>query len=87
MSASSLSSPQGGDRKDVFFYQADDERYIPRALLLDLEPRYDHAQNNTLDILTSYSSSCLSRPSTQINAHFLMGYPDLPAKATHVSSL
>ena len=32
---------QGGDRKDVFFYQADDERYIPRALLLDLEPRYD----------------------------------------------
>ena len=31
---------QGGDRKDVFFYQADDERFIPRALLLDLEPRY-----------------------------------------------
>jgi len=30
---------QGGDRKDVFFYQADDERFIPRALLLDLEPR------------------------------------------------
>ena len=30
---------QGGDRKDVFFYQADDEHYIPRAILLDLEPR------------------------------------------------
>jgi len=29
----------GSDRKDVFFYQADDEHYIPRALLLDLEPR------------------------------------------------
>ncbi|CDJ58372.1 tubulin gamma chain, putative [Eimeria maxima] len=27
------------DRKDVFFYQADDEHYIPRALLFDLEPR------------------------------------------------
>lgn len=27
------------DRKDVFFYQADDEHYVPRALLLDLEPR------------------------------------------------
>ena len=26
------------DRKDVFFYQADDGHYIPRALLLDLEP-------------------------------------------------
>ena len=29
----------GEDRKDVFFYQADDEHYVPRALLLDLEPR------------------------------------------------
>ncbi|RLN44683.1 hypothetical protein BBJ29_008741 [Phytophthora kernoviae] len=29
----------GHDRKDVFFYQADDEHYIPRALLMDLEPR------------------------------------------------
>ncbi|CAO3636815.1 unnamed protein product [Cunninghamella echinulata] len=30
---------EGGDCKDVFFYQADNEHYIPRALLLDLEPR------------------------------------------------
>lgn len=29
----------GGDRKDVFFYQADDDHYIPRAILVDLEPR------------------------------------------------
>eukprot|EP00930_Biecheleria_cincta_P036191 TRINITY_DN24830_c0_g1_i1.p1 TRINITY_DN24830_c0_g1~~TRINITY_DN24830_c0_g1_i1.p1 ORF type:complete len:469 (+),score=78.47 TRINITY_DN24830_c0_g1_i1:99-1505(+) len=29
----------GDDRKDVFFYQADDEHYIPRALLIDMEPR------------------------------------------------
>eukprot|EP00053_Salpingoeca_punica_P004801 m.51006 g.51006 ORF g.51006 m.51006 type:complete len:462 (-) comp12950_c0_seq1:580-1965(-) len=29
----------GNDRKDVFFYQADDEHYIPRAVLVDLEPR------------------------------------------------
>eukprot|EP01017_Pseudomicrothorax_dubius_P032355 TRINITY_DN422_c0_g1_i9.p1 TRINITY_DN422_c0_g1~~TRINITY_DN422_c0_g1_i9.p1 ORF type:complete len:454 (+),score=107.99 TRINITY_DN422_c0_g1_i9:60-1421(+) len=29
----------GDDRKDVFFYQADDEHYIPRAVLIDLEPR------------------------------------------------
>lgn len=27
------------DRKDVFFYQADDDQYVPRALLIDLEPR------------------------------------------------
>jgi tubulin gamma len=37
----------GGDRKDVFFYQADDEHYIPRAILVDLEPR----------VLSSSSSS------------------------------
>lgn len=30
---------EGGDRKDVFFYQADDEHYVPRAILVDLEPR------------------------------------------------
>jgi hypothetical protein len=30
---------EGGDRKDVFFYQADDDHYIPRAILVDSEPR------------------------------------------------
>jgi tubulin gamma len=29
----------GDDRKDVFFYQSDDDHYIPRAVLIDLEPR------------------------------------------------
>jgi len=33
-----FATADAGDRKDVFFYQADDEHYIPRALLLDLEP-------------------------------------------------
>lgn len=28
-----------GDRKDVFFYQADDDHYVPRAILVDMEPR------------------------------------------------
>lgn len=32
-------SLEGIDRKDVFFYQADDEHYIPRSILIDLEPR------------------------------------------------
>ncbi|KAJ3437923.1 tubulin gamma-2 chain [Anaeramoeba flamelloides] len=31
-------STEGGDRKDVFFYQGDNKTYVPRALLLDLEP-------------------------------------------------
>lgn len=37
----------GSDRKDVFFYQADDEHYIPRAVLLDLEPRVIHGIQNS----------------------------------------
>ncbi|KAL0227991.1 hypothetical protein RCL1_004134 [Eukaryota sp. TZLM3-RCL] len=36
-----------GDRKDVFFYQADDDHYVPRALLLDLEPRVIHNIRNS----------------------------------------
>lgn len=28
-----------GDRKDAFFYQADDNHFIPRSVLIDLEPR------------------------------------------------
>ena len=28
---------EGIDRKDVFFYQADDDHLVPRALLFDLE--------------------------------------------------
>jgi len=30
---------EGIDRKDVFFCQADDDRYIPRSVMVDLEPR------------------------------------------------
>ncbi|XP_075846792.1 tubulin gamma-1 chain-like [Microtus pennsylvanicus] len=38
---------EGTDCKDVFFYQADDEHYIPRAVLLDLEPRVIHSILNS----------------------------------------
>jgi len=37
----------GDDRKDVFFYQADDEHYIPRALLIDMEPRVINSIQNS----------------------------------------
>lgn len=33
------------DAKEVFFYQADDGRWTPRALLLDLEPRCGSISN------------------------------------------
>eukprot|EP00979_Chaetoceros_neogracilis_P014173 scaffold4475_cov277-Chaetoceros_neogracile.AAC.21 len=41
-------NPKGlvDDRKDVFFYQSDDAHYMPRALLIDLEPRVVNKLNN-----------------------------------------
>lgn len=41
------SSASGNDRKDVFFYQADDQHYVPRALMLDLEPRVINSIQNS----------------------------------------
>jgi tubulin gamma len=36
----------------VFFYQADDEHYIPRAILIDLEPRViNQIQNSSFSNL------------------------------------
>ncbi|KAK1376691.1 hypothetical protein POM88_032884 [Heracleum sosnowskyi] len=37
--SSKVSLLKGGDKKNVFFYQADDQHYKPRALLMDLERR------------------------------------------------
>lgn len=37
----------GDDRKDVFFYQADDDHYIPRSILIDLEPRVIRSIQNS----------------------------------------
>jgi tubulin gamma len=52
-----------GDRKDVFFYQADDEHYVPRALLLDLEPRVI----NSIQVrLRQPTSHCV--PAARLNA-------------------
>ncbi|XP_042470762.1 tubulin gamma-2 chain-like isoform X1 [Zingiber officinale] len=39
---------QGGDKEDVFFYQADDQHYIPRDLLMDLEPRVINGIQNSV---------------------------------------
>lgn len=47
---------EGGDRKDVFFYQADDEHYIPRAILVDLEPRVRDLATGVGPILMSVTS-------------------------------
>jgi len=55
---------KGGDRKDVFFYQADDEQYVPRAVLLDLEPRCGGAEggltNTTTLVCRTHAANSLS---------------------------
>jgi tubulin gamma len=51
---------EGGDRKDVFFYQADDEHYIPRAILIDLEPRVRLPKGNASSSVTSLWNACRS---------------------------
>lgn len=56
---------EGGDRKDVFFYQADDEHYIPRAILVDLEPRVRDLASGVELILKSVTS----RSSTTFSHH------------------
>lgn len=40
-------SNQVEDRKDVFFYQADDDHYVPRSILIDLEPRVINTIQNS----------------------------------------
>lgn len=34
-----LSNQDLNDRKDIFFYESDDNKFIPRSVLIDLEPR------------------------------------------------
>lgn len=38
---------EDNDRKDVFFYQADDNHFVPRSILIDLEPRVITSIKNT----------------------------------------
>lgn len=54
---------EGGDRKDVFFYQADDEHYIPRAILVDLEPRVSTSTSFLQKL--SFDGSSLGIPGDQ----------------------
>jgi len=45
----------GSDRKDVFFYQADDEHYIPRALV---STNYYQISNQYIDLVTRSGTPC-----------------------------
>ena len=70
---------EGGDRKDVFFYQADDEHYIPRAILVDLEPRVRDLAADVEPILMSVTyrlSTTFSRHPLRISTtQKIFSYP------------
>jgi tubulin gamma len=68
-------SLQGGDRKDVFFYQADDQHYIPRALLMDLEPRVINGiQNSEYKNLFNHENIYLSEHGGGAGNNWASGY-------------
>ncbi|PKU80073.1 Tubulin gamma-2 chain [Dendrobium catenatum] len=65
----------GGDRKDVFFYQADDQHYIPRALLMDLEPRViNQIQNGEYRNLYNHENIFLSDHGGGAGNNWASGY-------------
>lgn len=65
---------QGTDRKDVFFYQADDDHYVPRALLLDLEPRVLTNVNSELPKLFNPENIFISKDGGGAGNNWAVGY-------------
>jgi tubulin gamma len=65
---------QGTDRKDVFFYQADDEHYVPRALLLDLEPRVLTNLNSELPKLFNPENVFISKDGGGAGNNWAVGF-------------
>jgi tubulin gamma len=65
-----------GDRKDVFFYQADDNHYIPRAVLLDLEPRVinNTIKNSPYEKLFNHENIYLSKTGGGAGNNWASGY-------------
>ena len=70
----------GNDRKDVFFYQADDEHYVPRAVLVDLEPRVINAiQNSEYKNLYNHENIFLSSHGGGAGNNWASGYSQAEA--------
>ena len=70
----------GNDRKDVFFYQADDEHYVPRAVLVDLEPRVINAiQNSEYRNLYNHENFFLSDHGGGAGNNWASGYSQAEA--------
>lgn len=67
----------GSDRKDVFFYQADDGRYIPRAILVDLEPRViNKIQTSSLSKLYNPENIFINKEGGGAGNNWAAGYEE-----------
>ncbi|KAJ2156634.1 gamma-tubulin [Coemansia sp. RSA 552] len=65
----------GTDRKDVFFYQADDDHYIPRSILVDLEPRViNNIMGSTYGQLYNPENIYLSKDGSGAGNNWASGY-------------
>ncbi|KAJ2231063.1 gamma-tubulin [Coemansia sp. RSA 1722] len=65
----------GNDRKDVFFYQADDDHYIPRSILVDLEPRViNNVMESTYGNLYNPENIYISKDGSGAGNNWASGY-------------
>jgi len=71
-------SMNGDDRKDVFFYQADDDHYIPRAILIDLEPKVIKGiiQNSPYSRLYNHENIFISKEGGGAGNNWAKGYSE-----------
>ena len=65
------------ERKDVFFYQSDDSRYIPRAILVDLEPRViNNIQHSEYKKLYNIENMFISKSGGGAGNNWAVGYDE-----------
>ncbi|GKC12664.1 tubulin gamma-1 chain [Tanacetum coccineum] len=75
------------DRKDVLFYQADDQHYIPQALLMDLELRVINGiQTGEYRNLYNHENVFTSRKGGGTRNNWASGYHQLPMRYGYIKN-
>jgi tubulin gamma len=78
----------GDDRKDVFFYQADDDHFIPRNLMIDLEPRVINSiQSGTYRDLFNQENFFVAKEGGGAGNNWGSGYRQGSEHAEHVMEM
>ena len=53
----SLDHDPNGARDDIFFYETDNHHFVPRNMMIDLEPRVNHCPFHHPQVINSITSS------------------------------